>query len=196
MTTQECSICYEIRTHEPCEFTCTHTFCLACSNRLRTELHHLCPLCRSSRRHPLPQTSSPVDSSNQLLFGLSPRSAYSAYVFFPSAQAMDVAQFIQERERVEHEVESIEVTESFEGARPDPSRSPTQSRPHSFNSSTRPNRPNQSRQRRMPIPLTSLDPGVQLIVHGLLDPTLPIPTATHPPRDWHARIPPPTPPRV
>lgn len=201
--TDECAICLESRTHEECEFTCAHTFCLACSNRLRTEFHHRCPLCRSSRRHPLPQSEQPVNSSTGLPFGLPPRSAYSAYVFFHSAQAMDVAQFIQDRERVEEEVESIEGrdgygwAEAFENthdAQPDPSQSPNQSRPH--HRSVRPARPN---QRRTPIALTSLDPEVQLIVHGLLDPTLPIPantTAAHPPRDWHARIPPPPQPRV
>ena len=208
MTRQECSICYETRTHEACEFTCTHTFCLACSNRLRTELHHLCPLCRSSRRHPLPQTGPSVNSSNELFFGLPPRSNYSAYVFFPSAQAMDVAQFIQDRERVEEEVEFIEVTEGFEGvvreggvegARPDPSQSPNQSRRHHSNRFARFTRPAHPNQRRTPIALTSLDSEVQVIVHGLLDPTLPISTnttAAHPPRDWHARIPPPPPPRM
>ena len=89
---------------------------------------------------------------------------------------MDVAQFIQDRERVEEEVESIEGHHSNRSARP-----------------------THSNQRRTPIALTSLDPEVQLIVHALLDPTLPIPantTAAHPPRDGHARIPPPPPPRV
>ena len=184
MSRQECAICLETRTHEVCDFTCTHTFCMACSNRLRTEFHAWCPLCRASRRHPLPQTGQSID----LPAGIRPRSAYSAYVFFPSAQSMDLARFIHDRARVEEETESIEGVEEFEGASPDPSQSPNLSHP---DRASRPRPPPPPAHARTPIALASLEPEVQLIVHSLLDPTLPIPIhSATPPRDWHARLPP------